>query len=49
MLRAKRRAHTYKDDLVPSIKIHTRLFEPGGLILYGRNAFQIDAGCCNYF
>jgi hypothetical protein len=47
--RAKRKAHTHEDYLVPSTTIHTRLIEPEGRLRYGRNPFQINPGCCNYF
>ena len=46
---AKQRTHTDRDDLVPSIRIHTGHSEPEGRILHGRNPFQIIAGCCSHF
>jgi hypothetical protein len=46
---AKRRAHTHKDYLALSTRIHTRLIEPGGYIHHGRNPFQVNAGYCSYF
>ena len=46
--RANQRAHTYKNYLVPPIRIHTRHIEPEGPIHRGRNSLQINAGCCEY-
>ena len=36
---AEWRAHTHKEYLVPSIRVHARLVEPEGHLCHGRNPF----------
>jgi len=42
-------AHTHKDDLAPTTRIHAEPVEPERQLHYRRSSFQINAGYCRYF